>query len=153
LTHLPFSERRPDYFCRGIGRAVHGSDLFVTHIVSDSRSRSFAAASGFSKCLVRAIRSGRFPWAEPAVTAVGFVLFQVCRRAMFGAAHAGSKFRVGHQPPEIRFRLLSARELGFVTCFEMRLTDTCRDAFMRITGPALQRIDAADAWLIQIASN
>jgi hypothetical protein len=79
---------------------------------------------------VRAIRTGRFPWAEPAVTAVGFVLFQVCRLAMFGAAHAGSKFRVGHQPPEIRFRLLSALELGLMTCFEMRLTDTSRDAFV-----------------------
>jgi hypothetical protein len=57
-------------------------------IVSDSRSRPFAAASGFSKCLRRAIRSGRFPWTEPAVTAVGFVLFQVCRYAISGAAHA-----------------------------------------------------------------
>jgi hypothetical protein len=91
---------------------IYASPTFV----SDSRSRPFAAASGFSKCLARAIRSGRFTWTEPAVTAVGFVLFQVCRYAISGAAHAILEVSRGPSAAGNRFRLLSARELGLVAC-------------------------------------
>jgi hypothetical protein len=152
LTHLPFSERRPDDFVGG-SAVLYTVQIFASPtIVSDNRSRPFAAASGFLVPCGQSVPVGflrpsrpRLPWASSS--------FRCAGAPCIGVAHAISKFRVGRQPPEIRFRLLSARELGFVTCFEMRLTDTCRDAFSRITGPALQRIDAADAWLIQFASS
>jgi len=131
MTHLPFSERRPDDFCRGIGCAVHGSDLRSSPtFVSDSRSRPFAAASGFSKCLasnpfrsVSLDRAGRDCRGLRPLSGVPARRVWRCSR---GLEVPG----VGRQPPEIRFRLLSALELGLVSCFEMRLTDTSRDAFI-----------------------
>jgi len=47
LTHLPFSKRRPDDFVGGSAVHSHGSDLCHPLCLSDSRSRTFAAASGF----------------------------------------------------------------------------------------------------------
>jgi hypothetical protein len=118
LTHLPFSERRPADFCRGSGCAsLERFRSRVTHFaLSDSRSRTFAAASGFSISRRAIRRQFGFLGAEPAVTAVGFVLSQVCRNASSALPARSSKFRVGRQPPEIRFRLLSARGLGLVSC-------------------------------------
>jgi hypothetical protein len=63
-THVPFPERRPDDFCRGIGCAsLHGSDLSHPLMLSDSRSRTFAAASGFWPLAGKPFRLGflRYP--------------------------------------------------------------------------------------------
>jgi hypothetical protein len=118
LTHLPFSERRPDDFVGGSAVHSHGSDLCHPLCLSDSQSRTFAAASGFQPCGQSV--PVRFPWTEPAVTAVGFASFR-CSAHRVWRCPRGLEDRSGHQPPEIRFRLLSALELGLVTRFEMRL--------------------------------
>lgn len=76
LTHLPFSERRPDDFVGGL--AVHSCtvQIFVTHFVlSDSRSRTFAAASGFRAS--RAIRSGSVSLDRSGRDCRGLCLLQV----------------------------------------------------------------------------
>jgi len=109
LTHLPFSERRPDDFVGGSAVHSHGSDLCHPLCLSDSQSRTFAAASGFQPCGQSV--PVRFPWTDPAVTAVGFASLRCSARHVWRCPR-GLEDRSGHQPPEIRFRLLSAHELG-----------------------------------------
>jgi len=87
LTHLPFSERRPDDFVGGLA-VLYTVQIFVTHICERQPITDVRRGFWVFRAL-RAIRSGRFPWAEPAVTAVGFVLFQVCRRAVYRRCSRG----------------------------------------------------------------
>jgi hypothetical protein len=76
LTHLPFSERRPDDFVGG--SAVHSCTVQIFRhplVLSDSRSRTFAAASGFRAS--RAIRSGSVSLDRSGRDCRGLCLLQV----------------------------------------------------------------------------
>jgi len=72
---------------------------------------------------MRAIRSGSVSLDRSGRDCRGLRLYQVFGTPCLGRCPRGLEDRSGHQPPEIRFRLLSAHELGLVIRFEMRLTD------------------------------
>lgn len=94
---------------------MHRSDLvsptnFERQPITDVRRGFWVLASRGQSVPVGFLSS------EPAVTAVGFCLFQVFG-ALLQRCPRGLEDRVGRQPPEIRFRLLSARELGSLARF------------------------------------
>jgi hypothetical protein len=98
LTHLPFSERRPDDFVGG-SAVLYTVQIFLCHPLCERQPIADVRRGFWVFLALRAIRSGRFPWTEPAVTAVGFVLSQVFGTPLQRCPR-GLEDRVGRQPPE-----------------------------------------------------
>jgi hypothetical protein len=78
----------------------------------------------------------------PAVTALGFASLR-CSVRHVGAARGDSKITAGRQPPEVRFRFLSAH--GFSVARRTEMVDGQAVTHSISHRPALQRIEAADA--------
>jgi hypothetical protein len=115
LTHLPFSERRPDDFVGGPA-VLYTVQIFLCHPLCE-RQPIADVRRGFWVFLCLADN----PFRSVSLHRSGRDCRGLCLSQVFGTplerCPRGLEDRVGRQPPEIRFRLLSAHELGLVTRF------------------------------------